>query len=856
MVALAALLAVSAASFRWFSSVDTSYYDFLVRHHLLDYPDDIVIIAIDEASIEKLGGWPWSREYHAQLLQKLGAAEAVVFDVIFADPQSAQLGGDPVAADLLLAQAIEAHGRTLLPVFIEPLGYRQLLREVLPLPTLAAAAAGLGHAHVVYGDSGIARGVYLREGLGAPYWPHLSVALQDFLGERPATMRAADLEEQTPGSPYLIYRADYRLLRYAGPPGSIFAVSYTDVLNGLVPEREWQGKRVFVGATAKGLGDEVPTAVGSLPGVEFHANAYHTARSDAYITQVSVRVHALASAVIVLLMTALLSRLAPVQFLVGTFAAAFALVLASAAGFLLHSVWFSPLPALLAIFLFYPLWSWRRIEIALSFLQKELSVLRGNAQGDAATDPGRRAALFEDLQRQLEQLQRFNVVSHWSLEPGSAPGAALWPEFSREQPGVVSTVIPVSGQPHRFRIDCANQPEAALPVLSALLGRLQLGDDAARDSYELVERTIQEIYQAREVAQSTQRRMDESMAQLQDAVLIADAAGTVVFSNEQFVSRIGGVERGASLFDLDPGMGSLQWQDILRQIFARRENVYREVEMNSGVVMLCQAAYVLDDRNNEDGVVFVFTDVTRLREVERGKNEALAFLSHDMRSPIVSLLSLIGSHRLAGRVSGAHEQEFVDKLEFFARKNLKYSEDFLQLSRAENLDESEFQPIDMHGVVDGAYAQVHSIAQHEGIDITIARADLDCWVLGDVQLLERALTNLLRNAIQHSAAGQRVSLALEVDRVARLVVRDQGVGIDEELVPHLFEPYFRARRRQQANAAGPADQRPGPADTRGYGLGLSFVHTVVSRHGGSVRVESSPGLGASFIVELPLVPLD
>ena len=852
VVAFAALLAACAAGFRWFDAIDTSFYDFLVRQHLLEYPDDIVIVAIDEASIEQLGAWPWHRKHHARLLEKLTAAEAVVLDIIFAEPQSQQLGADAVEADAQLAESIRTHGKALLPVYIEPIGYRQLLREVLPLPALTDAVAGLGHAHVVYGERGIARGVYLREGLGAPYWPHLSLALQNFLGESRDVSTPASETAPRVGSPYRIYREDYRLLRYAGPPGSIFAVSYTDVLAGLVPEREWRGKRVFVGATAKGLGDEVPTAVGALPGVEFHANAYHAARTGGYIIETPLAVHATVSAILVLAMTLFLSRRAPVQFLVGTFIAAILVMLAAAAGFGLFSLWFSPLPTLLALFLFYPLWSWRRIEIALNFLQKELAVLQGQPAQPVVEASAASASPLEVLQKQLAQLQQFGVLQSSSLQPLAGSTTPVWPAVANTAPGLVSTAVNIQGRSYQVGLDCSHQPAAAIPTLTALLGRFGADDESALDSYELVEQTIQEIYQARKIAQATQRRMDESMAQLQDAVLIADAVGQVIFANQQFNKCMGTIEQGASLFEFEAGIGSLQWQDILRQIFARREHVYREIETDSGAVLLCQAAFVLNDLNNEDAVVFVFTDVTQLRAVERGKNEALAFLSHDMRSPIISLLSLIGSYRLSGNATGSAQGEFVDKLEFFARTNLKYSEDFLQLSRAENVDESVFQPIDMHGVVDGAYAQVHSFAQHGNIDIAIERASEDCWVLGDVQLLERALTNLLRNAIQHSSAGQLITLGLEVDSVARLVVRDQGEGIAPDLLPHLFEPYFRARNRGHSGAGVASEEGRQTPDVRSYGLGLSFVHTVVTRHGGSVRVDSTPGQGASFVIELPL----
>jgi CHASE2 domain-containing sensor protein len=86
-----AAVAALASIFSWFSSVDTAYYDFLLQKNLLEYPDDVVVIAVDETSIERLGAWPWDRRYHAHLLEKLELADAVVFDFIFAESQSSVL---------------------------------------------------------------------------------------------------------------------------------------------------------------------------------------------------------------------------------------------------------------------------------------------------------------------------------------------------------------------------------------------------------------------------------------------------------------------------------------------------------------------------------------------------------------------------------------------------------------------------------------------------------------------------------------------------------------------------------------------------------------------------------------------
>jgi len=178
----------------------------------------------------------------------------------------------------------------------------------------------------------------------------------------------------------------------------------------------------------------------------------------------------------------------------------------------------------------------------------------------------------------------------------------------------------------------------------------------------------------------------------------------------------------------------------------------------------------------------------------------------------------------------------------------------------------------MHSVIDGAYAQVFGFSSHKNVDIIIDRTDEDCWVSGDVHLLERAVTNILYNAVQHTPTGNKVTIRLYAQQGIQVVVSDTGAGIPSDLIPHLFEPYFRARKKQQDQSernrsqvdvlqddlsqAAPFDTSVATYGAKSYGLGLSFVHTVVERHGGSIHVESVLGKNTSFLLKFPAISVD
>ena len=213
IIMLAALVAGVASWTDKLASLDNTYFDFLSRWQLLDYPDDIAIVAVDEASIARLGAWPWSRAIHARLLSKLKTADAVIFDVIFSERQSPSVVSAITDDDDVFAAAIAQAGNVVLPLFIEEQQFRGLKNEVLPHPMFAKRAASLGHVQVDSDIDGITRGVYLLQGLGSAYWPHLAKALSVFLAESSPQGKDDSLDAV---DPYRIEKADFTRIRYVG----------------------------------------------------------------------------------------------------------------------------------------------------------------------------------------------------------------------------------------------------------------------------------------------------------------------------------------------------------------------------------------------------------------------------------------------------------------------------------------------------------------------------------------------------------------------------------------------------------------------------------------------------------------
>ena len=233
------------------------------------------------------------------------------------------------------------------------------------------------------------------------------------------------------------------------------------------------------------------------------------------------------------------------------------------------------------------------------------------------------------------------------------------------------------------------------------------------------------------------------------------------------------------------------------------------------------------------------SDISLLKANERDRNETLNFLSHDLRSPLASIIALI---ELAKRKSEIEDMRtMLDGMKTNTQKTLHLAEQFLQLSRANTTEKINFHEVDVNSVVLNAIDQIWGLANKHKVMINHIFAKEDIWTQGEPDMLERAILNLLSNAIKHSSEHSEIIVNVDIkDDEVYCCVTDQGTGISEEEMPHLFEMFRRTR------ASG--EQRK-----KGIGLGLAFVDAVAKRHGGKVEVESQLGEGSSFCMRFPQI---
>ncbi|MBA1182091.1 PAS domain S-box protein [Pseudomonas psychrotolerans] len=343
-------------------------------------------------------------------------------------------------------------------------------------------------------------------------------------------------------------------------------------------------------------------------------------------------------------------------------------------------------------------------------------------------------------------------------------------------------------------------------------------------------------------------------------LIMLDEHGTLLLQNAEWKRTWGGQSVVNAPVDyslykgFDPETGEPipgeQWPCALsvKEGIHTRDAVV-DIERFNGTrgTIVVSSAPIRDGDGRVVGAVAANMDISELRaaqaelaDINQRKDEFLAMLSHELRSPLGAILNAV--QLLARHTADDNNQAYINVVQRQSRVLKGLVDDLLDVSRiTRGLIELRQERLDIGVIVDRALESVQQLMDEKDHELSVTLPRKAVEVMGDSTRLEQVLVNLLINAAKYTDVKGRIELRLERDADrARISIRDNGVGIASDMREHIFD-LFRQAERGLARSQG------------GLGIGLTIVKTLVEQHSGQVEVHSDGlGKGAEFVVSLPL----
>ncbi|GGD31703.1 sensor histidine kinase [Sinisalibacter lacisalsi] len=247
------------------------------------------------------------------------------------------------------------------------------------------------------------------------------------------------------------------------------------------------------------------------------------------------------------------------------------------------------------------------------------------------------------------------------------------------------------------------------------------------------------------------------------------------------------------------------------------------------------------------GLLVFFEDVTHLAEAGERRSEFVANVSHELRTPLTAIAGFIETLRGPARDDAEARDRFLEIMARETGRMNRLVDDLLSLARVEDVERMRPEAdVDVAALLNRAVTGLAPQAAQRAVRLSVIGCDTVAMAPGDPDQLTQVFTNLIENSIKYGREAGQVEVRLERLEHAqllrgpglRIVVRDEGEGIDARHLGRLTERFYRVDSHRSRGMGG-------------TGLGLAIVKHIVNRHRGRLRIESEPGQGSTFSVFLP-----
>jgi two-component system phosphate regulon sensor histidine kinase PhoR len=380
-------------------------------------------------------------------------------------------------------------------------------------------------------------------------------------------------------------------------------------------------------------------------------------------------------------------------------------------------------------------------------------------------------------------------------------------------------------------------------LAGAALGRLLSGRKEEMDAPAAPVRPPRSLERRREAAAVDARAgalLEAMMNGMHEGMLVVDEDLRIVASNRaarEIFNQVEGALEKHRLSDLtrNPAIHSAFTSSLEKN---KQAGTKVEMQGPGGPIFDLRVVPLRLDDENSRGAMGVFFNITRLERLERVRQEFLSNVSHELRTPLTAIIAFVETLEDGALEDDESNRRFLSIIRKNAQRMHHLIDDILELSAIEaGTVQVLIEPVRLHLLVNDVLTALASRASTRHVTLS-NEVSIDAIVFADARRLEQMLTNLIDNAIKFNRDHGSVIIGHERGVRDRIIVTDTGDGIPPEHIKRIFERFYRVDRARSREMGG-------------TGLGLAIVKHLSRAHGGDVSVQSTPGEGSTFVIELP-----
>lgn len=342
---------------------------------------------------------------------------------------------------------------------------------------------------------------------------------------------------------------------------------------------------------------------------------------------------------------------------------------------------------------------------------------------------------------------------------------------------------------------------------------------------------------------SEKSKLDAVVSNMADGLMALDDHGFIVLYNKAVLKLLKARDieiYGSNINDLHIYTGINITLAMIKKCVFDESSKNITVNVSEDKVFRISPAYYSDDAKKQTGFILVFQDITDAQRLDNMRRDFVANVSHELKTPITTIKTY--AETLASGIVSDSEManEFLTTIEKEADRMASLVRDLLQLSQFDfKKAKWNFEQIFINDIISESlnHLKIYYAEKHQNVNFI---SDCNPTIWADKSKIKQVILNILSNAIKYTPENGAVDILVNiVDKYVDISIKDNGIGIPEDDIDHIFERFYRVdkgRSRQQG----------------GTGLGLSIAKDIIEAHGGSICAKSKFNDGSTFIIKLPV----